>query len=66
MDRPSPPPSLSHGHAHPHGHDHGHAHDPAVIRPPGPSLLRASAAARLGLAAALSALIWGGVWWALA
>jgi hypothetical protein len=46
--------------------DHGHAHDPALIRPPGFSLLRLSAGARLAGAAAISALLWSGVWWALA
>jgi len=66
VDRPSPPVRLTHAHAHPHAHDHGHAHDPALIRPPGFSLLRARATTRLGLAAALSALIWAGVRWALA
>lgn len=58
-------PRLAHDHAHPHDHAHGHAHDPALIRPPGVSLLRASAATRLAVAAALSSLVWLGVWWAM-
>ena len=58
------------GHAHhrhaahgaaPHAHP-PHAHPPA---PAGFSLLRLSLAGRLAVAAALAAVIWGGVAWAL-
>ena len=69
MDQPAPAPRLSHDHAHPHGdahgRDHGHAHDPALIRPPGFSLLRAAAHTRLAGAAALCAFVWAVVWWAM-
>ncbi|PZQ15971.1 MAG: hypothetical protein DI565_09155 [Ancylobacter novellus] len=55
-------PHAHHDHAsHDRGHeshDHARRHAPAVS--PG-SLLRASAAARLGLALGAAALIWGGV-----
>jgi hypothetical protein len=65
-----------HAHDHPRGDDHAHAHDhahdharEAPQRParakPGFSLLRASAAQRLAGVAALIALLWLGVWWAL-
>lgn len=40
----------------PHDHVHRHARPPAAAA--GPSLLRLSAAARLGVALAISALIW--------
>ncbi len=55
-----------HGHEHEHEHGHGHGHERAAapIRPT-PSLVRASLAARLGLAALVSGLIWAGVAWAL-
>lgn len=56
----------AHGHDHTHDHAHGHAHDPGLIHAPGLSLLRLSVAARLAGAAALSALLWAGVLWALA
>ena len=60
-----------HAHDHDHDHDHlhdrghGHAHDPSLIAAPF-SILRLSALERLAGAAAFSALIWAGVWWALA
>ena len=49
-----------------HGHEHAHAHS----RAPAPrearfSLLRLSAAQRIGLALIVVALLWGGVIWAL-
>jgi hypothetical protein len=59
------PAQGAHDHGHGHSHEHGHAHDPSLIRPPGFSLLRLSALARLGGALALSAVLWLGVWWAL-
>jgi hypothetical protein len=46
-------------------HDHAHHHG-AVQRRPAPSLFRMSAAARLGIAAAISAVIWAAIAWALA
>jgi ABC-type Zn2+ transport system substrate-binding protein/surface adhesin len=60
-------PDHAHDHAHDHTHDHahGHAHDPSLIAPPGFSLLRLSAGARLAGALALAGAIWAGVWWAL-
>jgi hypothetical protein len=50
-------------HSHPHSHAHSHA--PATPRPVPFSLLRLSMIERLVGAAALIALIWGGVFWAL-
>lgn len=48
---------------HPHHHHHpGHAHPPAAVTV---SLLRLSAVQRLGLAAALIALVWLAVVWAI-
>ena len=62
-----------HGHAHRHeaGHDHGthtHATPPplaSAASEPRTSLLMGSAALRLAGAAALSALLWAAVAWAL-
>jgi hypothetical protein len=52
-----------HGHrGHHHHHDPGHAHPPAGIAP---SILRLSALERLGVAAALIALLWAAVFWAM-
>jgi hypothetical protein len=42
----------------PHDHSHRHVHTPALAAQAGISLLRLSAPARLGIAFALSALIW--------
>lgn len=58
---------ATHGHAHDHAHA-GHArtgaaHATAVA--PAFSALRLSLARRLGIAAAASALIWAGVFWAM-
>jgi hypothetical protein len=44
-----------------HHHHPGHIHPPAAAAP---SLLRLSAIQRLGIAAALIALIWLAVYWA--
>ncbi|MDK9696685.1 MAG: hypothetical protein OEL76_09855 [Siculibacillus sp.] len=65
---PDPVEDHDHHHHH-HGRDHGRAHRDEVganggVRPP-PSLVRASLAVRLALAAVLSGLIWAGVSWAL-
>ncbi len=49
-------------HLHVHAHTHGRA---AVATSARPTLLRLSAWERLAGAAALSVLIWIGVWWAL-
>lgn len=58
-----------HAHVHDSEHDHGHAHHAThahgAARAAPFSLLRVSAFERLAGAAALSALIWAGVWWAL-
>jgi len=49
---------------HPHHHHHpGQGHPPASIAP---SILRMSVVQRLGFAAAVVALIWGAVLWAMA
>lgn len=53
-----------HEHAHDHAHPHEHGHGPRRAEP-GLSLLRMSAAQRLGGAAVVLALLWGGVFWAL-
>jgi hypothetical protein len=50
---------------HAHSHAHGHAHDAPAIRPP-LTLLSSGLAYRLGTAAALTALLWAVVLWALA
>jgi hypothetical protein len=47
---------------HHHHHAPGHAHPPATLAP---SMLRLSAAQRLGGAAVLAVLIWAAVWWAM-
>jgi hypothetical protein len=46
-------------------HKHAHSHTPAPLREAGFSLLRLSAAQRIGLALVAVALLWGGVFWAL-
>jgi hypothetical protein len=49
-----------------HAHSHAHSHAPAAPpREAGFSLLRLSAAQRIGLALIAVALLWGGVFWAL-
>ena len=49
-----------------HDHAHAHAHARAAVGASArPTLLRLSAWERLAGAAALSVLIWIGVWWAL-
>jgi hypothetical protein len=50
-----------HAHHHPHHHHPGHSHPPAAASL---SLLRMSVAGRLGIAAALIAVLWLGVYWA--
>lgn len=50
-------PHSAHAHHHP-----GHIHPPAAI---GMSLLRLSVGLRLGIAAALAALVWLAAYWAL-
>ena len=53
-------------HAETHSHVHAHTHARAsVVASARPTLLRLSAWERLAGAAALSVLIWIGVWWAL-
>jgi hypothetical protein len=55
-------------HAHAHVHVHAHVHAPlatVVASAPSLSLLRASAAQRLLLAAGPLACLWGLVWWAI-
>ncbi|MEA2937281.1 MAG: hypothetical protein QOC56_785 [Alphaproteobacteria bacterium] len=50
---------------HVHGHEHhhpGHRHPPAAVAP---SILRMGAGQRLLVAAAVIALIWGAVIWAM-
>jgi uncharacterized protein HemX len=49
---------MTHHHHHP-----GETHPPATVSP---SILRLSAAERLGAVAVLIALIWGAVIWAMA
>lgn len=49
---------------HTHGHTHSHAHDAPATRPP-LTLLTSGLAYRLGTAAALAALLWAVVRWAL-
>jgi hypothetical protein len=44
-------------------HAHDHHHGPVEISP---SLLRMSALQRVGIAAAVAALLWGAVLWAVA
>jgi hypothetical protein len=46
-----------------HHHPLGQAHPPALLAP---SILRMSALLRLGGAAALAALVWAAVYWAMA
>ena len=46
-------------------HTHVRSHTPAPPREAGFSLLRLSAAQRIGLALVAVALLWGGVVWAL-
>jgi hypothetical protein len=58
----------AHDHAqnHNHKHDHAHAHGAAVERQDAAfSLLRLSAAQRLGIALVLILALWAGVRWAL-
>jgi hypothetical protein len=61
--------SHGHGHDHAHGHiHHGHAHAPAAPHPPmalPPSFMRLSIAARLGVAALSSAVLWCAIWVAM-
>jgi hypothetical protein len=52
---------MSH-HDHRHHHPPGHSHPPAAATL---SLLRMSAAGRLAIAAAVIALLWAGVYWAV-
>ena len=47
---------------HHHHHPQGHAHPATVV---GPSILRLSVFQRLGFAAALIALVWAAVFWAM-
>ena len=47
-----------------HAHDHA-VRAPRVRQEAGFSLLRVSAAQRVGIVALALVLIWGGVWWAL-
>ncbi len=52
-------------HHHDHGHQHRHpgqAHPPVLVHT---SILRLSALHRLGVAAALIALLWAAAFWAL-
>jgi hypothetical protein len=60
-------PHHHHDHAqdHTHAHDHAHAARPASHVAARLSLLRMSAGQRLIGAAALSAMLWLGVYWAL-
>jgi hypothetical protein len=51
--------------AHDHSHTH-HAHHPAPATRVSASLFRMSVAARLGIAALLSAALWAAIGWALA
>lgn len=55
-------PVMSHESHHHHHHPQGEAHPPAAIAP---SILRLSAAQRLGMALALIAVIWAAVFWAM-
>lgn len=48
-------------HSHPHSHAHSHQHDPLTPHPAQPapwSILRMALLARLGLALAVSAVMW--------
>ena len=58
-------PHQHHDHAHTHDHDPAHAARPASHVAARLSLLRMSAGQRLIGAAALSAILWLGVYWAL-
>ena len=50
-------------HVHPHHHHHpGQGHPPASISP---SILRMSVVQRLAIVAAVIALLWATVWWAV-
>jgi hypothetical protein len=51
-----------HDHAHHHHHDPDQAHPPAAVHP---SILRLSAWQRLGFAAAMIAVLWAAVIWAM-
>ena len=51
-----------HHHSHPHHHGAGERHPAAAVPP---SILRMGAVERLAIAAALIALIWTGVFWAI-
>jgi hypothetical protein len=54
--------------AHTHHHHHHHHHHPGEGHPPAtvaPSILRMSGLERLALAAALIAVLWGVVFWAV-
>jgi len=53
----------AHDHHHQHHHHPGHVHPPAAIHP---SILRMSAAQRLGIAGAAIVLLWLLVFWASA
>lgn len=55
--------SMDHHYHHGHRHHHpGHVHPPASVQA---SILRLSAAERLGIAAGLIAILWAAVFWAL-
>jgi hypothetical protein len=58
---------TDHGHDHRHDHPHHHHHEAGRAHPPAsvhPSILRLSAAHRLGFAAVLIALLWAAAFWA--
>jgi hypothetical protein len=55
-------------HVHPQHHHHHHHHHSGEGHPPAsvsPSILRMSVVERLAIAAALIALLWGAVLWAM-
>jgi hypothetical protein len=51
---------MTHHHHHPHEH---HPHDVRVLS--SPSFLRLSAAQRMFAAAAVAAVMWGAIFWAM-
>ncbi len=51
-----------HDHRGHHHHHPGHVHPPALVQA---SILRLSAAERLGIAAGLIVLLWAAVFWAM-